>query len=115
MFKLFHNISYIFFHFHMDNYHFGLGEPYKAGEPLYGYQACQVSNAYIDCDILMVPEGKAEVVYRYIDRSILGFSSITYEGTGNVLLTHKVNEKGELTICIETDHQIEIKNFTIEI
>lgn len=58
-------------------------------------------------------EGRAEAVYRYIDSSAVPFSSITYDGSGNALLKHKVDKKGELTIHIETDHQIEIESFSI--
>ena len=93
----------------------GMGEPYKAGEPLYGYQACQVSNAYIDNDKLIIMEGSAEVIYRYMDSSVSDISSITYEGTGNAFLKHRINKKGELTISVETDHQIEIESFTIKL
>ncbi len=92
----------------------GIGEPYKAGEPLYGYQACRVSNAWIDGDRLIAGKGGAEAVYRYLDRSLRHFSSIRYEGTGKASLRYRVDEKGELTIRIETNDQAEIKHFIIE-
>ena len=62
----------------------GMGDPYQIGEPLYGYQACKLSqNAWIDKDRLIVKKGRAEVTYRYLDPSTFGFSSLSYEGTGN--------------------------------
>ena len=90
----------------------GMGEPYRIGEPLYGYQACKMSaGAYIDFDKLIVKHGKAEIVYRYLDTRDLHFSSVSYEGTGNASLRHTVDPRGELTLQIDTDRDIEIRSF----
>lgn len=91
----------------------GMGEPYRINEPLFGYEACKVSNAYISDDRLIVKKGKAEVVYRYIDKRDLDFSSVSYEGTGNAAVSHKIDERGELTIFIETKEDIEIQAFKL--
>lgn len=91
----------------------GMGEPYKVGELLYGYQACQVKNAYIDNDKLVIKKGKSEVVYRYIDANAM-FSAIRYEGNGELDLSYKVDKSGELTIYMETKRQVEIKSFKME-
>ena len=93
----------------------GMGDPYKKSEPLFGYQACQVSKkAYILDDVLVAEKGKSEVVYRYIDKSCLDISSISYEGSGDAKLDFKINNDGELTIYINTKKRIEIKYFTIK-
>ena len=92
----------------------GMGEPYRIGEPLYGYQACQVENAYIDNDKLVINKGRAKVIYRYVDRECAGCSSISYEGTGKAALSHTIDEKGELMINIETDEKIQISFFTLK-
>ena len=94
----------------------GMGEPYRIGEPLYGYQACRLSkDAWIDGDRLIVKKGRAEVVYRYLDLSVQGFSSVSYEGTGKAFVTHRLDEDGELTLFIETDRDIEINSFRINV
>ena len=93
----------------------GMGDPYKKGEPLYGYQACKVSKkAYIFEDSLIVRKGKSEVVYRYIDKSCLDIESISYQGDGQAKLDFKVDEDGELTIYISAIEKTRIKRFDIE-
>lgn len=92
----------------------GIGEPYKIGEPLYGYQACKLSkNAWIDGDRLIASSGGAEVVFRYLDPSARNLSSVSYTGTGNASIKHSVDAEGELTLSIETDQPIEITAFTL--
>ena len=92
----------------------GMGQPYKIGEPMYGYQACKVSaNAYIDGDRLTVKKGKAEVVYRYIDSLAAKCTSLTYDGTGNALLQFSLDARGELTVQIQSDRDIRIRSFTL--
>ncbi len=92
----------------------GMGEPYKMGEPLYGYQACKLSkNTWIEGDKLIVDRGRAEVVYRYLDPSVRDSSSITYKGTGNASVSHRIDANGELTLFIETDQKIKIDTFTL--
>lgn len=91
----------------------GMGEPYKLGEALYGYQACKLANAYIDGDTLAVKEGRAEAVCRYLDETARSFSSVAFDGTGSAALTASVNEHGELTIHIEAAEQTGIRYFTL--
>lgn len=91
----------------------GMGEPYKPGEALYGYQACKLANAYIDGDTLAVKKGRAEAVYRYLDETARSFSSVAFDGTGSAALTASVNEHGELTIHIEAAEQTAIRYFTL--
>ena len=92
----------------------GMGEPYKFGEPLYGYQACQVSgNAFISGDKLVVREGRSEVVYRYVDTGGKPVRSVTCESTGEAVLDFSVDEKGELRIRITAGRDIEISSFTM--
>ena len=78
----------------------GMGEPYREGEPLYGYQACQVKNAYIDDDRLVIEKGMSEVMFRYVDRNIK-VSSVTFDGSGEAELTFKESDNGELTLYIK--------------
>ena len=93
----------------------GMGDPYLPGEPLFGYQACGISgNAYIDGDKLMVKKGGATVVYRYVSSDCLPVSRIAYEGTGAAALSCEADARGELTIRIETDREIEIDSFRIQ-
>lgn len=90
----------------------GMGEPYRIGESLPGYQACKLSkNAWIDGDRMIVKKGKAEVVYRYLDPSARSISSVSYMGTGTAAVRHRVDTDGTLTIFIETDQSIEIRSF----
>ena len=92
----------------------GMGEPYRIGERMYGYQACKVSsNAYIDGDRLIVKKGCAEVIYRYVDSAAANCLSLSYEGTGNALLKFGIDARGELAIRIESERDIEIKSFTL--
>lgn len=91
----------------------GMGEPYKVGELLYGYQACQVKNAYIDDDKLVIKKGKSEIVYRYVDATA-SFSVIKYDGSGEAKLSYLLKESGELIIYVTTQQQIEIKSFWME-
>ena len=91
----------------------GMGEPYRLGEPLYGYQACQVRNAYIDGDALVVKKGTASVVYRYVDRECTDCTSITYEGTGRATVSCRTDGKGELTISVEASEDTRITFFTL--
>lgn len=90
----------------------GIGTPYKVGEPLYGYQACKVKNAYIDGDKLVIKKGNAEVVFRYVDISE-HFSTVTCEGTGEAVISYKINNEGELTLTIDAEKGIDIQHFVL--
>ena len=91
----------------------GMGEPYRAGEPLYGYQACRVENAYIDGEDLVVKQGTASAGYRYVDGESAACPSIACEADGSVSLSHRVDGKGELTISIEAHENARISFFTL--
>ena len=91
----------------------GMGEPYKPGEALCGYQACKLTNAYIEGDKLVVPKGQAEVGYRYLDSSAAGFSSVAFDGVGSATLSAAVDERGELTIHIDAKEDTQIKSFAL--
>ena len=91
----------------------GMGEPYKTGELLYGYQACQVKNAYIDNAELVILSGRAEVIYRYIDKAAQ-FTSISFDGDGEAKLSYQADDNGELTICLETKQKIKIRSFVMK-
>lgn len=90
----------------------GMGEPYKPDEPLYGYQACQVENAFIDGDKLIVNKGIAKVIYRYVNKNCRE-CSLTYRGSKKASLKHTIDDKGELTVIIEADERTEISYFTL--
>ena len=93
----------------------GMGEPYRIGERLFGWQACRLSqNAWIDGDRLIVKKGRAEVVFRYLDPSAQDFTSISCEGTGNAAIEYRLDGNGELTLSIETDQTIKITSFTLD-
>ncbi|MGM9600561.1 MAG: family 43 glycosylhydrolase [Faecousia sp.] len=90
----------------------GMGEPYKNGEPLYGYQACQVKNAYIDGENLTIKKGIAVVVYRYVDTSE-SFTRIAWKGTGNAVISHEIDSTGVLTLTVEAKENCSIQYFTL--
>ena len=91
----------------------GMGEPYKVEETLPAFQACQVKNAYIDNDKLIIGKGHSEIVYRYIDTEAK-FSSVVFDGNSEADLSYKVAENGELTIFIEANKRFEIKSFSLK-
>lgn len=57
--------------------------------------------------------GDAEAVFRYLDPSACELTNISYEGTGNASIEHRIDNEGELTLSIETDRPIEIMAFTL--
>ncbi len=85
----------------------------KSEEALPAYQACQVKNAYINNDRLVIGKGHSEIVYRYIDTGTKA-SSVVFDGNGEAVLSYKVAENGELTIFIEANKQFEIKSFSLK-
>ena len=90
----------------------GMGEPYKVGETIPAYEACQVENAYIDNDKLVISKGKSEVVFRYIEKGA-DFSCVKYDANGEAALSYSVNDKGELRISFEAKKKLEIKSFRL--
>ena len=90
----------------------GMGESYRIGEMLPGYQACQVENAWIDNDCLVVNKGKAKVVFRYVDMSET-FSAISCDSK-DVTMAWQTNEKGELTLFLEANQRTEIRGFMLQ-
>lgn len=90
----------------------GMGEAYRAGETLPGYQACQVDNAWIDGDRLIIDKGKAKVVFRYVDLSE-AFSAVTCDNK-EIGITWRTDEKGELTLLLEANQKTEIRGFMLE-
>ena len=92
----------------------GMGEPYRAWEPMYGYQACRVSpGAYIEGDRLTIKKGTAVAVYRYVASGVPENASIACESTGNPSLEYSLDGRGELTIRITTDRDISIGSFML--
>ena len=91
----------------------GMGEPYKAGEPLYGYQACQVRNAYVDRDALVVQPGEAEAVYRYIGKDV-SCTRVDFDGDGEAALSFRVDGQGELRIRLRAEAPVRIRSFFLK-
>ncbi len=60
----------------------------KSEEALPAYQACQVKNAYINNDRLVIGKGHSEIFYRYIDTGTK-VSSVVFDGNGEAVLSYK--------------------------
>ena len=91
----------------------GMGEAFRQGEKIYGYQACGVSEgAYISCDKLIVTKGKAKAVFRYFDTSCRP-SSIDFAGDGSASADFEIASDGTLTVYLEAAAETRIDYFVI--
>ncbi len=91
----------------------GMGETFKPGEKIYGYQACGVSKgAYISGDKLIVTKGKSKAVFRYVDTS-RWLSCVDFVGGGSVSTDFDIADDGTLTVYLNATTDTYIDYFVI--
>lgn len=91
----------------------GMGKPFAKGEPVDAYRACGVSGtATIARDRLIVKQGAATAVFRYVDAAE-NVSSVDFVGTGRASLTFAIAPDGTLTVGIEAQTDTEIAYFIL--
>ena len=91
----------------------GIGEAFRQGEKIYGYQACCLSKgAYIARDKLIVTKGKSKAVFRYVDTSLC-ISSVDFVGDSSVSTDFKIDSDGTLTVYLEAIADAQIDYFMI--